>query len=127
MLKLPSPESNPILIARKLLLLATFLQSFPAHSIQQLSGLSTSHGDIMARTFQAARLVTSRDELVTSVEGVECVMIESMYQNNAGKLRRAWLAGRRAMMLAQMMGVYESGTESHAGSRSLKFVDRNTK
>ncbi|RYP70319.1 hypothetical protein DL769_005025 [Monosporascus sp. CRB-8-3] len=66
----------------------------------------------MSRVFNTAtRLVTSNDELISSVEGIECVMIESMYLNNAGYLRRAWLANRRAMAMAQMMGLH-TGTSS---------------
>lgn len=60
----------------------------------------------MSRAFGVAtRLVTSNDELIDSLEGIECIMIESMYLNNAGNLRRAWLANRRAMVMAQMMGL----------------------
>ncbi|RAO65253.1 uncharacterized protein BHQ10_001265 [Talaromyces amestolkiae] len=63
----------------------------------------------MSRAFSSAtRLVTSNDELVNSLEGIECTMIESMYLNNAGNLRRAWLANRRAMVMAQMMGLHGS-------------------
>ncbi|RYP74624.1 hypothetical protein DL771_002890 [Monosporascus sp. 5C6A] len=66
----------------------------------------------MSRVFNTAtRLVTSNDELICSVDGIECVMIESMYLNNAGNLRRAWLANRRAMVMAQMMGLH-TGTSS---------------
>ncbi|KAK9774166.1 putative Transcription factor domain-containing protein [Seiridium cardinale] len=71
----------------------------------------------------ASRLVTSDDEIVSSLEGIECVMIESMYYNNTGNLRRAWLINRRAMVLAQIMGLHagnnpsslalESGIQNH--------------
>jgi hypothetical protein len=39
-------------------------------------------------------------------------MIESMYLNNAGNLRRAWLANRRAVIMAQMMGLHASTKSS---------------
>lgn len=55
------------------------------------------------------RMVTSNDELVSSLEGIECLMIESMFRNNAGNLRRAWLTNRRAMNLAQLMGLDKTG------------------
>lgn len=63
---------------------------------------------MMTILFNAStRLVTSNDELVsTSLEGIECVMIESMYLNSAGNLRRAWLINRKAMDMAQMMGLH---------------------
>ena len=35
-------------------------------------------------------------------------MIESKYQNNAGNLRNAWHSIRRAMLIAQMMGLHQT-------------------
>jgi hypothetical protein len=62
----------------------------------------------MTRAVEAARyLVTSRDDLVGSIEGIECLMMEATFENNAGNLRRAWLAARRAMAMAQIIGLEE--------------------
>ncbi|KAI2462733.1 hypothetical protein F4781DRAFT_419118 [Annulohypoxylon bovei var. microspora] len=116
MLQLPSRGSHPVLIARRLLLLATLLQGIQPSSADALVGLSSDHRDIMYRVFNTAtRLVTSNDELINSLEGIECVMMESMYLDNAGNLRRAWLVNRRAMATAQMMGL-------HAGSNSPRMI-----
>lgn len=116
MLQPPPPGSHPVLIARSLLLLGTFLQGIPQSSVDRLAGLGADHHTIMRRAFDTAtRLVTSDDELIATVEGIECVMIESMYLNDSGNLRRAWLANRRAMALAQMMGL-------HTGARSPRVV-----
>lgn len=113
-LQLHSKSSHPVLVARRLLLLATFLQGIPPCFAGQLNGLSSDYKSIMSRVFNAAtRLVTSNDELVNSLEGIECIMIESMYLNNAGNLRRAWLANRRAMVMAQMMGLHGSTKSSN--------------
>lgn len=69
----------------------------------------------------ASRLVTSNDELLDTLEGIECLMIESMYHNNAGHLRRAWLINRRAMAFAQLMGL-------HTGDcRSTKILKKDTR
>ncbi|KAI1459615.1 hypothetical protein F4805DRAFT_419634 [Annulohypoxylon moriforme] len=107
MLQPPLAGSHPVLIARKLLLLATLLQGIQPSSIDRLVSLSLDHRDLMSRVFNiATRLVTSNDELINSLEGIECVMMESMYLNNAGTLRRAWLANRRAMATAQIMGLH---------------------
>jgi hypothetical protein len=63
----------------------------------------------MSRAFETARLVTGNDELATSVEGLECIMMESMYHDTSGDLRRAWVAIRRAITVGQMMGLHRSG------------------
>lgn len=65
--------------------------------------------------------LTSNDDLLKSIEGVECLLIESMYQNNAGDLLGAWHLTRKAMLVAQMMGLHQ-GAE-HARPR---FVHKET-
>jgi hypothetical protein len=122
-LQLPPPGSHPVLIARKLLILGSFLQGIPSCSTQGLAGLSINYLDIMSHVVETAiSLVTIKDELVGSIEGIECIMIESMYQNNAGNLRRAWLAKRRAMVIAQMMGLHRG-----VSSPSLKILELETR
>ncbi|KAK2776205.1 hypothetical protein FQN53_002839 [Emmonsiellopsis sp. PD_33] len=106
-LRLPPPGSHPVLIARRLLMLGGFLQAVPPSSATRLSDTSSDYRTIMSRAVNAvSRLVTSNDELLDSLEGIECVMLESMYENNAGNLRRTWLINRRAMVMAQMMGLH---------------------
>ncbi|PSK42244.1 DNA polymerase epsilon subunit C [Elsinoe australis] len=69
----------------------------------------------------ASRLVTSNDELLDTLESIECLMIETIYHNNAGHLRRAWLINRRAMAFAQLMGM-------HTGDyRSTKILEKDTR
>ena len=65
----------------------------------------------MSRVVDTAHsLVNCNDELVASIEGIECITIESMYHNNAGNLRRSWLIMRRAMLIAQTMGLHRGRT-----------------
>ncbi|KAI2896924.1 transcriptional regulator family: Fungal Specific TF [Aspergillus niger] len=122
MLQLPPPTSHPVLIARKLLTLGIFLQGIPPSSIQALADLSISHHDIMSRVVACAtRLVTTNDELIPSIEGVQCIMLEAQYQNFAGNLHQAWLATRRATAIAQMLSLHRGLPPS-----SLKTLDPAT-
>ncbi|KAI8724141.1 Zn(2)-C6 fungal-type domain-containing protein [Fusarium sp. LHS14.1] len=106
LLQLPPPGSHPTLVARKLLILATFLQGMPASSTQHLDDLSTKYYGLMSRLVKTAHnLVTCNDELVTSLEGLECILLEALFENYSGNLRRSWLAARRAVAIAQMMGL----------------------
>lgn len=105
-LQLPPRGSHPIIIARRLLMLSTFLQGIPPCSAGKLAKMTGDYRTLMSRAVETvSRLVTGNDELVNSLEGIECLMIECMYRNNAGNLRRAWLTNRRAMNMAQMMGL----------------------
>ena len=122
MLQLPPPGSHPALVARKLLILSSYLQAFPPCGIQNLCRLGVDYRDIMSRAVDTAHCVVNcNDELVASIEGIECITIESMYHNNAGNLRRAWVTMRRAMLIAQMMDLHRGGTPP-----SMKTLERRT-
>lgn len=113
MLQLPPLGSHPVLISRKLLILGIYLQGFPPAKVQELSGLHTPYRDIMHRAVEtASRLVISNDELVATIECIECIMMETMYQNNEGNLRRAYLSIRRAVVIAQMLGLDRAANSS---------------
>ncbi|OCK76858.1 hypothetical protein K432DRAFT_385126 [Lepidopterella palustris CBS 459.81] len=49
-------------------------------------------------------------------------MIESVYQANIGNLRRSWVSGRRAMNIAQLMGLNRSDNQAQ-----YKVLDPKTK
>ena len=109
LLEIPASSLHPVLIARHMLLLASFLQHLHPGLHKEFSGLSESPQAIMERLSDLAiRLVTTNDELLGSIESLECVMIESVFHANIGSLRRSWLAGRRAMGIAQLMGINRS-------------------
>ena len=107
------PNVHPVLLARHMLLLATFLHHLHPDLHEEVKSLSESPRTLMERlTDPAIRLVTTNDELLGSIEGLECVMIESAYQANIGNLRRSWVAARRAMSIAQLMGLNRSDNQA---------------
>jgi hypothetical protein len=119
MLQLPPPGSHPVLIARKLLMLGTFLQGILPSYLQELPDKGASYRDIMSRVVDSAiRLVTTNEDLIRSAEGIECIMIEAMYQNYVGNLHRAWMAVRRATAVAQIMGLHRG-----SNSPSLQILE----
>ncbi|KAL7904474.1 hypothetical protein GGI35DRAFT_489828 [Trichoderma velutinum] len=127
MLQLPPQggKAHPVLIARRLLLLATYLQSLPPSSASKLDGLSSDYRAIVCRLVDVvSKLVTSDDELTNSLEGIECIMTESMYLTNSGNLRRAWMTNRRAMLTAQMLGLHTGTGEPVNITLESKSRDR---
>ncbi|KAF9870733.1 C6 zinc finger domain-containing protein [Colletotrichum karsti] len=60
----------------------------------------------MKEYLEAASLVTSNDQLLNSLEGLECLLLEAAYHTNAGDLRRAWLVIKRAVAHAQLIGLH---------------------
>ncbi|KAJ6004770.1 hypothetical protein N7540_012569 [Penicillium herquei] len=119
LLQLPPPGSHPVLIARKLLMLGTFLHGIPPFKIKELGSRGTAYLELMSCVVEKAiRLVTTNDELICSVEALECIIIESVYHNHAGNLHRAWMAVRRATAVAEMMALHRG-----FDSPSLKFLE----
>ncbi|KAF2666270.1 hypothetical protein BT63DRAFT_54739 [Microthyrium microscopicum] len=99
--QIPSPSTHPVMIAKRMLIFASFLQYFPPHTVAELSEPASIV--IKRLTDAAIQLVTTNDDLVDCMEGLECIVLEACFQANAGNLRRSWYALRRAMLTAQIM------------------------
>jgi hypothetical protein len=124
MLQLPPPGSHPVLIARKLLVLGVFLQGvFPSSMLALGEKKGASYRHLMSHVVHTAiSCVTTNDELIASVEGIECILMEALYQNYTGNLHRAWMAVRRATAIVQMMALHRG-----LKSPSLKILDPETR
>jgi hypothetical protein len=73
-------------------------------------------------TDRAIGLVTTNDDIICSVDTMECIVLEAVYQNYAGNLHRAWMAIHRATAVAQMMALHRG-----FASPSPKFLEPETK
>lgn len=106
MLKLPKSESHPVLIARTLLVLGSVLQgalSLPDVDAQRRERFEQLMLSIMSTV---TRSVTTDEKLTSSIEGLECIMLEAVIQNHTGKLHQAWRTLRRATTMAQTLGLH---------------------
>ncbi|VUC37188.1 unnamed protein product [Clonostachys rosea] len=103
---LPSASSHPVLLARTLLYLAHGIQNLHPSTFNAGQLSLGSHAKAM-RVFlrTASTLVTSDDEMLSSLEGLECLILEGVYYINAGDLRCAWTVFKRAIALAQLLGL----------------------
>ncbi|QYS92877.1 Zn(2)-C6 fungal-type domain-containing protein [Trichoderma simmonsii] len=98
---------KPIDLARSLFQLAICLQQSERTSEISELCLDRSNTDVADQYFEAAsRYVTSQDALVVSPEGIEILMLEGLYHVSTGQTRLAWLVFRRALSIAQLMGLH---------------------
>jgi hypothetical protein len=118
---LPPPTAHPVLIAKKLLTLATVIQHLRPDHQALLRFSETPKVTMWKMVGLAARLVTTNDELVGCAEGLECLILECTFQGNSGNLRRALVVARRAMVIAQLMGMHR------ARCLPVKQLDPNTR
>ncbi|KAB8276464.1 hypothetical protein BDV30DRAFT_206161 [Aspergillus minisclerotigenes] len=106
MARLPRPNTHPIILAKHMLLFAITLQS---PSGEKITGLSEPPSVLMRRLMTAATTwVTSQEDMHGTVESLICIMLEGVFEMNCGNLRRAWAVYRRAMTVAQLMGLHRS-------------------
>lgn len=111
----PLVTVHPVLIARYMLQLVVSLQYMSPTTYPELTSLVESADIIQERCATTAiSLVTRQDELLRSVESLECVVLESVYQCNSGRLQLGWKASRRAMLLAQTMGLHLATSNEHS-------------
>lgn len=105
---LPAPNSHPIVIAQKMLMLACISQ----YNSEHVKSASTKFADWKTKMGQLAgsaiELVTTKDDLVRNAEGLECLMLEATYHANNGQIGQAFSTVRRAMAVAQLLGIHRS-------------------
>ena len=102
----PRPDMHPVILARQMIIFAITLQSPCGEKVQ---GLSEPQEVLMSRLMAAATTwVTKNEELQGTLESVLCIMLEGVFEVNCGNLRRAWAVYRRAMTVAQLMGLHRA-------------------
>ncbi|PWY68572.1 hypothetical protein BO94DRAFT_590693 [Aspergillus sclerotioniger CBS 115572] len=115
-------KQHPITITRLLLCIAICIQQLPFDmnlpTLQTTAPLRDVMSDIIDFIVQN---VTSIDELTGSTESVECLALQGMYEVNAGNLRRSWRTFRRAITIAQLLGLHRVAvTPSQERQNSIK-------
>lgn len=106
---LPPPTAHPVLIAKKMLTIATVIQYLRPDQQHLLRCSDDPRLGMQKMVDAAINFVTTNDELVCCAEGLECILVECAFQANSGNLRRALVAIRRAMVIAQLMGIHRPG------------------
>ena len=115
-------KEGPTGIAKTLLYMAICIQQLPSDfdpsRLQMTSRVDLYESKIIS-TIQP--LVTSDDEIVSTLEGLECLVLQGIYHTNSGNPRRAWLSFRRAINIAQLMGLHKSNDVMLTGSKRLWY------
>ncbi|RDW81980.1 hypothetical protein BP6252_03092 [Coleophoma cylindrospora] len=112
-------RQHPTLVTRTLLYIAVCMQQLP-NTFDVKSLQITNINETMDKYLSTASLVTSDDELVSTLEGLECLVLQGIFHINAGNLRRAWLTFRRALNVGQLMGLHKGYTQTLFGKQPEK-------
>lgn len=103
----PPSSAHPVLLAHKLIQLAICLQNSDTETSHQFQiHLKESASSAAHRYFDTAcGYVLSHDELVSSLDGLQTLMLQGRYYITIGDLRKAWLTHQRASSIASAMGI----------------------
>lgn len=103
---IPSRDAPPITLARCMLMLAISVQ---APCEEYPAGLSEPPSVLGRKlVMSATAYLLHQDNIQNTVDDLVCIILEAVFETNCGNLRRAWATYRRAMTMAQMMGLHRS-------------------
>ncbi|KAL3481698.1 hypothetical protein BJX99DRAFT_270047 [Aspergillus californicus] len=106
-------RENPIAITRLLLCIAICIQQLSSDvDIQKVQTAVPLRQTMRSIVGFIAQNVTSDDEMIGSLEGVECLALQGIYEVNTGNLRRSWLSFRKAITIAQLLGLHRAAKTS---------------
>lgn len=109
-------KQHPTRIAGAVLHIAVCLQQLdPDFDTSQLRLYPTVEARMDKCVNVVQALITSDDELVSTVSGLECLVLQGVFHINAGNPRRAWLTFRRALSIGQLMGINKRETTIKGG------------
>jgi hypothetical protein len=119
----PTSASHPTVISRALMIIVICLQQLPKSTDMNKYRLPSSPNDYMEHlTTTIISLVTSDDELIATNEGLECLLLLSIYFVNSGRPRRAWLNNRRALAVAQLMDLHKMSVQDAEEEGSIAGI-----
>ncbi|KAL7921300.1 hypothetical protein ACQKWADRAFT_296091 [Trichoderma austrokoningii] len=119
----PMSASHPTVIARALMVIVICLQQLPKSTDMSEYRLPSSRNEYMEHlTTTIISLVTSDDELIATSEGLECLLLISIYFVNSGRPRRSWLNNRRALAVAQLMDLHKTSVHDTEEAGSIAGI-----
>ncbi|KAL0932726.1 uncharacterized protein CTRU02_211689 [Colletotrichum truncatum] len=119
---------HPVLMAKKMLTLATMIQRIPAAHVRG-SPPAVFPRLLMQRMADAATsMVCENNKLMETIDALQCLVLQCIFLANGGNLRLALLACRRALSVGQLMGIHRPhdsaciATVDPASKTNTRFV-----
>ncbi|CAI7565975.1 unnamed protein product [Penicillium pancosmium] len=101
------PTSHPAIIAKCLLQVALCLQQLPARYDLESLQLPCSPRKLIGQYMSVTGNSKDFDDaMLSNLDGLECLILQAIIHNNDGRLRSAWLSYRRAINIAQIIGLH---------------------
>lgn len=105
-------QERSIIVARTLLHLAICINSLPPEFDQsRLTHLWSLDATMQNYVSTVTSLITSSDELMLTLHGLETLLLLALFHMNSANLRHSWLIVRRGLNLAHLMGFHRIITQ----------------
>ncbi|KFY71309.1 hypothetical protein V499_08473 [Pseudogymnoascus sp. VKM F-103] len=115
-------SNDPVAIAKILLCSALSAQQIDQGSDITESRLSVSPKELQKRTLNPVEKFLREDEQsACSLEGLECILTQTRIYINEGMPHKAWLAFRRAISYAQLLGLHRQQMGPEDGKSRQKL------
>jgi hypothetical protein len=106
-------RERSIIVARTLLHLAICINSLPPEfNHSQLVNIWSLEATMQNYVTTVTTLITSSDELMLTLHGLETLLLLALFHMNSANLRQAWLVIRRGLNLAHIMGFHRIITQA---------------
>ena len=103
-------NSGSVQKVAKALLCLFIIQQEVSHSLNTCYDMTKAASDTTQALGIIDEKVLNDDELVGTIDGVECMILRSKFEANGGRIRKAWLLQRRGVSLAQLSGFHKRTT-----------------
>lgn len=121
-------STDVVATAKSLFILAISFQNYrvvsTSHHQTALPFSETPQG-IISRLVEVASSLITDDDVVSTADGLECLMLRAVFLAYDGRLKPAIVTLRRAIVIGQLLGahlVYESSHTADDPSQRLAFV-----
>lgn len=106
-------QERSIIVARTLLHLAICINSLPPEfDSSRLTSMWSLDATMQNYVVTVTTLITSSDELMLTLHGLETLLLLALFHMNSANLRQAWLIVRRGLNLAHLMGFHRIITQA---------------
>ncbi|KAL5114177.1 hypothetical protein ACEQ8H_007925 [Pleosporales sp. CAS-2024a] len=105
-------RERPIIVARTLLHLAICINCLPPEfQPSRLVDIWSLDATMQNYVTSVSSLMTSSDELMLTLHGLETLLLLALFHMNSANLRQSWLIIRRGLNLAHLMGFHRIITQ----------------
>ncbi|RFU32840.1 hypothetical protein B7463_g3502, partial [Scytalidium lignicola] len=98
---------DPMIVAKLLLCIVISLEQLPNDFSNSYLSISLPVDQLIEKYVSTvSSLITSNNDIADTIEGIECMLLETKHYLNVGRPLKAWYIYRRALSFAEHLGIH---------------------